>query len=338
MRPGKQEAMTLPNMQVGTFVLNSELLLYLIAGMVGVLAVRYRQRGHRERERHVAEAWNAILIWLVVWKGSLLLFDPAAVVRHPLSLLFFSGGTKGIWLASLTALSYMYLRNRRRSGSREALTVSATWGAGMLMAAGLGFILFDNSAGAAAYGMLAAGSALTAFLLIPQPRVAAQTLGITLVAVMIAYAVFEPPGSAPVRLDQAAPDFELTDLRGETVRLSDYRGQTVVLNFWTTWCRVCQAEMPHVEKFYREYADRGVVVLSVNATSQERNAALAGQYAEQEALSFPILLDKRGDVLDMYRVSAYPTTYIVNPAGHIQERYLGALSYESMKKAVKAVG
>ncbi len=32
-----------------------------------------------------------------------------------------------------------------------------------------------------------------------------------------------------------APDFMLSDLDGNMVRLSDYRGKVVMVNFWTTW-------------------------------------------------------------------------------------------------------
>src|SRR5690625_4297652 len=56
-----------------------------------------------------------------------------------------------------------------------------------------------------------------------------------------------------------APDFSLTTLDGESVRLSDFRGQKIMLNFWATWCAPCRAEMPDMQKFYD---DKDVVVLA----------------------------------------------------------------------------
>ncbi len=35
--------------------------------------------------------------------------------------------------------------------------------------------------------------------------------------------------TGPIEIDQAAPDFTLTDFRGRSVRLSDYRGRRNVL-------------------------------------------------------------------------------------------------------------
>ncbi len=280
--------MTLPNLQLGSTVLNIELLVYLLAGIFGVYAVRYRQRRHPERERQTGDAWNAVFLWLLVWKGSLFLFDPAGVIAQPMSLLFFSGGTWGIGLASVVALAYLFLRNYRRVGNREAVKLAASWGAVML------------------------------------------------VATMAGYTALSPIQSkGGVRIDQAAPDFKLTDLNGEAVRLSDFQGRTVVLNFWATWCRVCMAEMPHVEKFYQEHKDSDVVVLSVNATTQESNPGLVKEYADKRELSFPIVMDDRGEALGSYGVTAYPTTYVIDPSGIVKGRYLGAFSYENMRKAVR---
>ncbi|MFC4303680.1 peroxiredoxin family protein [Cohnella boryungensis] len=328
--------MKLPNLQIGTFVLNLELLVYIAAGFIGVLAVRYRLRGSPDRDRLVSDAGNAVLVWLLVWKGSLLLFDPAAVLKHPLSLVFFSGGIKGLWLASLLALAFIFLRNYKRAGLRETALAAAAWGATMAAVVFLALILAADSSGSWDYlGLFAAAGA--ALLLLGMSRKAvAQAVGMALIATMVLYAALGPAEAGGVRNQQAAPEVELTDLQGKAVRLSDYRGKTVVLNFWATWCKVCQAEMPHVEKFYQEYRDRNVAVLSVNATTQERSVRLVAEYAEEEGLSFPILLDEQGEALKSYKVRAYPATYVIDSSGNLQGRYLGALSYESLKKAVKA--
>jgi cytochrome oxidase Cu insertion factor (SCO1/SenC/PrrC family) len=44
-----------------------------------------------------------------------------------------------------------------------------------------------------------------------------------------------PPPSLKVAVDKPAPDFNLTLLSGEPVRLIDFRGKVVVLNFWASW-------------------------------------------------------------------------------------------------------
>src|SRR5699024_9680896 len=65
---------------------------------------------------------------------------------------------------------------------------------------------------------------------------------------------------------ELAPDYELTTLDGEQVKLSDYKGERVMLNFWATWCPPCRAEMPDMEKFQQ---NKDVQVLAVNLTETE---------------------------------------------------------------------
>ncbi|WP_256759402.1 peroxiredoxin [Cohnella sp. WQ 127256] len=341
--------MLMPNLQVGTFVLNIELLIYILAGMVGVLAVKYRLKLHPDRERIVSDTWNAVFLWVVVWKGSLFLFDPAGVIDHPMSLLFFSGGTRGIWLATVVVIGYLAFRQIRRLGYSQAAAIIATMcSAAMVVLFLLQIVLYD-SAGSLSYWALMLSAAILILLLSPSRRYAVQALGIALVVSMIASAVYDQVGRGTseqaasssevgIRNNQVAPNFQLTDIDGNTVQLSDYRGQKVLLNFWATWCKVCKTEMPHVEKLYQKFKDEGVVVLSVNSTSLERNIQLAGSYAEKHSLSFPIVLDDQGSVIKQYKVTAYPTTFILDSEGVIRSQYLGAVSYESMKKAVLAIG
>ncbi|MBD3921378.1 hypothetical protein H8B09_21595 [Paenibacillus sp. PR3] len=108
--------------QAGPFVLNLEIAIYLIAGMLGMLGMRISMRQHEDKSKIAGFAMNAVLIWLLVWKGSLLLFSPSEVLSNLWSLIYYSGGEKGAWLASTLSASYMMIRltqaglGARRSG------------------------------------------------------------------------------------------------------------------------------------------------------------------------------------------------------------------------------
>ncbi|HSC70382.1 MAG TPA: TlpA disulfide reductase family protein, partial [Candidatus Methylomirabilis sp.] len=64
--------------------------------------------------------------------------------------------------------------------------------------------------------------------------------------------------------EMKAPTVVGTDLDGHSLRLGDFRGQVVFLNFWATWCIPCRQEMPAMERLYRDFKGRGLVVLAVN--------------------------------------------------------------------------
>ncbi|MBD3921376.1 redoxin domain-containing protein [Paenibacillus sp. PR3] len=137
------------------------------------------------------------------------------------------------------------------------------------------------------------------------------------------------------RKGEQAPDFELKDLGGNAVRLSDYRGRTVFINFWATWCPPCKAEMPHMERVYKDYAARDVVILSVNLTTTEAKASDVDDFVSEYGLTFPVVLDEAGIIKRQYKVTAYPTTYVIDKNGIIRNKYAGAINDEIMTKAIR---
>ncbi len=131
------------------------------------------------------------------------------------------------------------------------------------------------------------------------------------------------------RVGFAAPDFALTTLNGESITLHDLRGQAVVLNLWATWCPPCRAEMPTLQKVYDEYRTHGLIVLAVNATDQDRREDVIA-FVRANKLTFPVLLDERGDVGRLYLVRSLPTTFFISADGVIREVVVGGPMSEAL--------
>ncbi len=122
------------------------------------------------------------------------------------------------------------------------------------------------------------------------------------------------------------PDFELTTLTGDVVRLSDYKGKKVILNFWASWCPPCKEEMPHMEKYYQKNKDsENVEIIAVNMTTAERPGS-AREFVDAYGLTFPIPLDKTGEVLDAYKIGPLPMTYMINTDGTIAHQVSGPIN------------
>jgi peroxiredoxin len=85
-----------------------------------------------------------------------------------------------------------------------------------------------------------------------------------------------------------APDFELTALDGQQVKLSDFRGRPVVLAFFAVACGPCRAEAPHLSELAERYAGEGLVVLAVNAWDEDEPAVR--RFANDHGLKQRILL------------------------------------------------
>lgn len=130
-----------------------------------------------------------------------------------------------------------------------------------------------------------------------------------------------------LQVGSKAPDFVLTTLTGEKVKLSDFKGKKVMLNFWATWCPPCKAEMPEMEQFYKQ-KDNDLVLLAVNIDPQNDVKG----FATKDGITFPILLDKDGSVNNLYQILSIPTTYFIDRNGIIKNKYSGSMKLDMMKQ------
>lgn len=131
-----------------------------------------------------------------------------------------------------------------------------------------------------------------------------------------------------------APDFELETLDGGEARLSDFKGQKVIVNFWATWCPPCRAEMPDFED---AYVEDDVEILAVNLTESESNEGRAQDFIDELELTFPILMDRKSDISEMFNVMTYPTTYIVDSEGMIRFRAYGAINLDIIERELAMI-
>ncbi|TWT04881.1 peroxiredoxin [Planomicrobium sp. CPCC 101079] len=130
---------------------------------------------------------------------------------------------------------------------------------------------------------------------------------------------------------EVAPDFELTTLSGETVKLSDYKGKKVILNFWASWCPPCKAEMPLMQNYYDGAQEENVEILAVNLTTEDRGMTKVQEFVSANNLTFPIPLDKEGDIGSIYQAVTIPTSYMIDTEGRIQNKHLGPMDEKAMK-------
>ena len=131
-----------------------------------------------------------------------------------------------------------------------------------------------------------------------------------------------------------APDFELASLAGDTIRLSDLRGKVVLINFWATWCGPCRLEMPAMDARFRQLDPR-FAVLAVNFAEP---ASRVQSFVDELGLSFAVLLDPDSAVQNLYRVRAYPTSFLVDEQGIIRVQHLGLMSEKQLDGYLAQLG
>lgn len=131
-------------------------------------------------------------------------------------------------------------------------------------------------------------------------------------------------------------NFTLKDVAGKKVQLSQYKGQVVLLNFWATWCRPCRTEIPSLISLYRDYKDRGLVVLGVSVDSEVQ---LVKPFARVMKMNYPVLIgaghEDLGNAFGPF--VGFPTSVLIARDGRTCVRHVGILSRAELERQISAL-
>lgn len=125
---------------------------------------------------------------------------------------------------------------------------------------------------------------------------------------------------APPLEEGPAPLFELKKVDGQLIKLSNLKGKFVILHFWATWCVPCIKEMPEFEKAHQAFKGSKIKILAINLGESKKKV---DKFIQAYHLSFPVLLDKLGNVSAKYQVTGLPVTYFIDPDGFIRDKIFG---------------
>ena len=132
-------------------------------------------------------------------------------------------------------------------------------------------------------------------------------------------------GGPQIPLGDPAPAFTLPTNTGDgEISLSDYQGQWVVVYFYPKdFTSGCTLEAQRFQKDLPEYLARNTQILGISADDVDSHA----EFCDAEGLRFPLLSDTDGSVSKAYSswmgYVSLRHTYIIDPNGRIQERFLG---------------
>ncbi len=126
-----------------------------------------------------------------------------------------------------------------------------------------------------------------------------------------------------------APDFTFPGLDGKNTSLSNYKGKVVLVNIWATWCPPCVYEMPSMQKLYNEFNGKNFEILAVSIDAAGVDAV--APFMKKHKLSFPALMDPKGTIKSMYRVTGIPESFIIDKQGVLVGKIIGARDWATQE-------
>ena len=131
---------------------------------------------------------------------------------------------------------------------------------------------------------------------------------------------------------KSAPDFTLTDLSGQTHKLSDYKGKKILVVLWATWCPPCRKEIPDLIELRKIVGEKELAMLAI---SNEKSDVVKA-FVEQAQMNYTVLLD-RGNLPAPYSsVRGIPSSFFIDTEGNFKLATTGLLSLKETKAILDA--
>lgn len=180
-------------------------------------------------------------------------------------------------------------------------------------------------------GIVVALLALVAFIVVQATSVTKEggTLAVNVGAPVAAAAVCDPAKG------DCLPKLDFVDNNGVVYSAASLRGKVVVVNFWATWCKPCQKEIPDFNRVYTEMKAKGVVFLGVMTDAPEPGILL--NFMSDYEMTYPVIPATNDNLLAFGYPEAIPTTFIYDRAGNRHTTRRGALAEAELREILGAL-
>lgn len=133
-----------------------------------------------------------------------------------------------------------------------------------------------------------------------------------------------PAPEFPAGLDWLNTSYPLT--------LEALKGKIVVLDFWTYGCINCIHVIPDLERLEEEFADE-LVVIGVHSAKFDQESATENirRVVLRYGVHHPVVNDADFEIWRSFQVRAWPTTYVIDPAGGVVGYHSGEGVYQVVK-------
>ena len=100
----------------------------------------------------------------------------------------------------------------------------------------------------------------------------------------------------------------------------------MLVNFWATWCKPCEDEMPAMQRLSGALHDEGFQLLAVSVDDEPD---VVVEFNNRLGLTFPILMDTEKRVAQVYQTYRFPESFLVGRDGRVVERYIGPREWDA---------
>jgi thiol-disulfide isomerase/thioredoxin len=131
---------------------------------------------------------------------------------------------------------------------------------------------------------------------------------------------FTPNDQGLIHVGEEAPSFTAETVDGGSVSVGEGGAPATMLVFFATWCPHCQHEAPILSDLESQYDGLRLIMVGIDG---EDNPEKVREFVEEYDIESPAVYEPA--LGSEYRVSGYPTTYVLNKDNEV----IGAHSGEA---------
>jgi thiol-disulfide isomerase/thioredoxin len=125
------------------------------------------------------------------------------------------------------------------------------------------------------------------------------------------------------QLSLASLQWKLTDLEGNTVTLEELKGEVLFINFWSTWCGPCTAEMPTLMALREKMQGKVTFIFAAH-----ESPTVIQQYLERKEWSIPVYIYDRSPGEEI-TAGSLPSNFIIDRRGNVVHRSSGMKKWDT---------
>ena len=134
---------------------------------------------------------------------------------------------------------------------------------------------------------------------------------------------------APPKEKNIAPLFVTKDINGNSVILNNLKGKYVLLDFWATWCGPCMASIPLIRQIRADFSSDSLVIIGVD---KDWDFTLFKKEIARSKMNWVHIFDEKNKITNLYGITAFPTTILIDKHGAIIYRRIGLLNTDDEKQ------
>ncbi|MFI5412812.1 MAG: redoxin domain-containing protein [Candidatus Micrarchaeales archaeon] len=126
-------------------------------------------------------------------------------------------------------------------------------------------------------------------------------------------------------------------INSQPLNISQLKGKVVIVDFWTYSCINCIRSIPHLNAWYNEYGNDGLVIIGVSTPEFqfEHNLTNVQNAVKQFGIKYPVALDNNYGTWDAYGNEYWPADYVIDKNGNVRYYSFGEGDYNQTEYVIR---